>query len=114
MEKDAVSIEEKTDPVTLRPIVMFLKGEKPISATFQPHLFRVIAEAEALPFAFGWARGVPADQFYVSGIYAQVQQPDDTPQTHITRMLTKTWWGGTKEDGTKLDDPLEPDEIVIN
>jgi hypothetical protein len=112
MNDDYTIIEETTDPVTLRPtITLELKGQKPITATFQPHLYRVLASAPTKPFVFG---GGSRGGVVAMGVMAAVNTGGGSTPDHDTRMMSRTWIGTTQEDGTKGDLPSEPDEIVLN
>jgi hypothetical protein len=114
LEEDCEKIEESTDPVTLRAVVtVHLKGDKPITATVQPHLYRVLSNAQNVPFVFrGVANASPQD--YVLGYaYVRAGGGGGSGSTHNTKMMCTNWMGTTQEDGNKPDDAGEPDEIFL-
>jgi hypothetical protein len=115
-EDDCVRVQEKTDPTTLRPLVMVeLRGEQPISAAFQPHLYRVLADAAAVPFVFGGSAGVSPEDFALAVAQARaapIGGGGGTPH-HTTAMMCTTWMGTTQKDGSKGDSAGEPDEIFL-
>jgi hypothetical protein len=113
---DVETIEETTDPVTLQAkVTVTLTGHRPITATFEPHLYRVLAQSPTLPFVFSGASRPEADDFVLGLAYVSARQSGGgggTPD-HDTRMMCTTWMGTTKEDGIKGDSPGEPDEIHL-
>lgn len=112
-EDDCELVQETTDAVTMRSIVAItLKGDKPITATFQPHLYRVLAQARATPFSFGRVAEMPAAQFDWPAIIATAPGGGGGPH-HTTAMMSTTWMGTTQQDGTKGDSAGEPDEIFL-
>lgn len=111
---DCTVVEETTDPVTVRPTVTVeLHGKKPITATFQPHLFRVLAAARTVPFVFSGIRDAAGDSVLAIAYLGRAAGGGGGTD-HDTRMMSRTWIGTTQEDGTKSDGPLEPDEIILN
>jgi hypothetical protein len=115
LEEDCEHIEEQTDPVTLRATVRVrLKGSKPITATLQPHLYRVLAEARTMPFVFSGAAAIPPTDSVLGIAYLSSAPGGGGGATHHnTRMLCTNWMGTTQEDGTKGDSANEPDEIHL-
>jgi hypothetical protein len=116
-EEDCDSVDEATDPITLRPTVTVrLKGDKPITATVQPHFFRVLSASGQVPFVFTGAKSLPAGDFVLGLAYVSTRAPGGggggTPH-HQTTMYCTNWLGMTQEDGTKGDSAGEPDEIYL-
>ena len=115
-ENDCDSVEEATDPITLRPTVTVrLKGDKPITATVQPHFFRVLSAAGQVPFVFTGAKALPAGDFVLGLAYVSARAPGGgggTPD-HQTTVYCTNWLGITQEDGKKGDSAGESDEIYL-
>jgi hypothetical protein len=113
-EDDCTVVHETTDAVTHRAMVAIeLKGDKPVTAVFQPHFYRVLAGARALPFVFRPGRvGSPRDFAAALGA-ARPADGGGGSVHHFTSMLTNTWFG-TEKDGSKPDSADEPGEIVLN
>ncbi len=110
-EEDCSHIEEKTDPTTLRSVVMVeLREDKPITATFQPHLYRVLSQAGSMPFAFGGQAQVPPEAFAVPSIMARpvgggLGGGFGGFQDSIgeTQSRSQYWTGGWGNDDTQID-----------
>jgi hypothetical protein len=112
MEADCKSINEVTDPVSLRAVVTIeLKGDNPITATFQPHFYRVLSSSRALPFVFHTAGGMTPKSLATALLSNDGN--GNGGYDHDTTLLTNTWFG-TERDGTKPDDASEPGEEVLN
>jgi hypothetical protein len=110
-EDDCNLVQETTDAVTQRAVVLIeLKGDKPITAVFQPHFYRVLASAPTVPFVFRPPRGMTSHEFA-----AVMARPvgGGGGADHTTDMLTNSWIG-TQKDGSKPDSADEPGEIVLN
>lgn len=114
-EADCASIKESTDPVTKRAVVTIqVKGDKPISATVQPHLYRVLSRAPSVPLVFRGVKNAAPEDFVLGYAYVKAGGGGGGGGgTHSTKMLCTNWMGTTQEDGTKPDDPGEPDEIYL-
>lgn len=111
---DYTVIEETTDPVTVRPtITVELHGKRPITVTFQPHLYRVLAGARTVPFVFSGVSGDLAGGSILGLAYIGRAAGGGGGTDHGTRVMCTTWWGTRQEDGTKADSPGEPDEEDI-
>lgn len=115
MEDDCKVAQETTDPVTKRAMVMLeITGNKPISATFQPHLFQVLAHSGAVPFAFAGAAEQAPDQFDMTGSIERTFGPEDVGgfgggihgyQETLGECASRSqsWTGGWSNDDRKLD-----------
>lgn len=105
LEEDVSEIKEFTDPETQRTIVSVgLKAEKQISAVLQPYLYRVIAGAEALPFAFMGRTKVPPDQFVIPDIETLGMGGDwPTNCWSETQTRSQDWAAGWHNDDNKFD-----------
>jgi hypothetical protein len=113
MEADCRSVAEATDPVTLRAVVTLeLTGQKPITATLQPHFYRVLSSSRALPFVFHHAGGMSPPSL-AKALLQEQGNGGDGGVDHMTTMLTNTWFG-LEQDGIKPDTAGEPGEETLN
>jgi hypothetical protein len=112
-EDDCKLIEETTDPVSKRAIVALeLNGDKPITATFQPHFYRVLATSKAIPYVFRGTHGIEPRQLSHALARAISVGGGGGGADHTTNMMTSTWFG-TENDGQKPDDASEPGDIYL-
>lgn len=114
-EDDCDGITETTDPASQRAMVAVqLKGAKPITAVFQPHFYRVLANSSSLPFVFRDTAGLHPREFMSALVAAQPVGVGGGGGSydHDTAMMSTTWYG-TERDGTKPDSAGEPGTIYL-